>query len=91
MSQGIKYIFECIVKLFLVTVGRSEGIEVSTVDAIVGLISAFVGIVLIIHAVCIINWIVYRIYMLIHNKKKKHMKNNARPIRDQVRILDPHE
>ena len=70
MSQAIQYVFECIVKLFLVTVGNGEGIEVSVADAIVGLISAFVGILAIIHVVVAINWAVYKAYRFIHERKR---------------------
>ena len=91
MSQAIQYIFECIVKLFLVTVGNGEGIEVSVADAIVGLISAFVGILAIIHAVVAINWAIYKAYRFIYERKKKRLKNKARPVREQAPMLEPHE
>ncbi len=91
MSQAIQYIFECIVKLFLITVGNGEGIEVSVADAIVGLISAFVGILAIIRVVVAINWAVYKAYRFIHERKKKRLKNKARPVREQARMLEPHE
>ena len=91
MSQAIQYIFECVVKLFLVTVGNGEGIEVSVADAIVGLIAAAVGILVIIRVVVAINWAVYKAYRFIHERKRKRLKNKARPVREQVRMLEPHE
>ena len=55
------------------------------------LISAFVGILAIIHVVVAINWAVYKAYRFIHERKKKRLKNKARPVREQVRMLEPHE